>query len=140
VTDYQIYVAGGIFIKDRKVLGVRTRKRPAFIVPGGKIEAGEQPSDTLIREVKEEIGLEIKNTDFKLYGTIYEDASLGDFNKNRKMRMDAFLIMSWKGMPAAKGEVDEIRWLDSKALTNTELGSILKNHLLPDLRQQGLID
>lgn len=44
------------------------------------MEAGESPEQTLVRELKEEIGVELKNfTFFKTY-----DCTMGDIKPNRK--------------------------------------------------------
>ncbi|MBL3698716.1 NUDIX domain-containing protein [Leucobacter luti] len=42
---------------DGRVLNVRKRGTAALMLPGGKHEAGEDPRDTAVREVSEELGL-----------------------------------------------------------------------------------
>ena len=55
-------------IKDNKVVAIKYktgRKRGYYDIPGGKIEEGETPKQTAIREVMEETGLSISNTVYK---------------------------------------------------------------------------
>lgn len=61
-----IKVAVGIHIKDDEVLVV-SRKGGGYGFPGGKVDEGERIVDGLIREVKEETGLDV--TDYALLGT-----------------------------------------------------------------------
>lgn len=49
------------FDKDRKkVLLVRRRDVPIWVIPGGGIEPGETPEEGAIREAKEETGFDVK--------------------------------------------------------------------------------
>ena len=52
-------------IKDNKVVVTKykegNKKAGYYEIPGGKIEEGETPEQTAIREMKEETGLKIKN-------------------------------------------------------------------------------
>jgi len=52
----------GIVFEDGKVW-LRKNERDEWELPGGKIEQGEQPSETVARELKEELGfdVEVKN-------------------------------------------------------------------------------
>lgn len=55
-------------IKDNKVVAIKYktgRKRGYYDIPGGKIEEGETPKQTAIREVMEETGLSISNPVYK---------------------------------------------------------------------------
>lgn len=55
-------------IKDNKVVAIKYktgRKRRYYDIPGGKIEEGETPKQTAIREVMDETGLSISNPVYK---------------------------------------------------------------------------
>lgn len=61
-------------IKDNKVVVTKykqgNRKEGYYDIPGGKIEEGEIPKQTAIREMKEETGIDIKNLKYKGIMTI----------------------------------------------------------------------
>src|SRR5476649_797024 len=55
-----IRIAAALLIgSDGQTLLVRKRGTQAFMQPGGKIDAGEQPAEALARELHEELGLRI---------------------------------------------------------------------------------
>lgn len=57
----QIAVSAGIF-RDGKILLVRRAREPSngvYTFPGGRVEFGESLTEALLREVREETGLEI---------------------------------------------------------------------------------
>lgn len=60
-----------IIIKDKKVAMVYSSKYDYYKFPGGGIEANESKIDALIRETKEETGLEIIKDSIKEYGYVY---------------------------------------------------------------------
>jgi ADP-ribose pyrophosphatase YjhB (NUDIX family) len=49
-----------IFDSDKKILLCHRRDYDLWNLPGGTLEAGESPWEAVIREVKEETGLEVK--------------------------------------------------------------------------------
>lgn len=55
-----------LIVKDKKVLMGKKGNRPghflndAWHFPGGKSDAGETPGQTVVREMKEELGMDIK--------------------------------------------------------------------------------
>lgn len=52
---------GWVHVRDGRLLGVRTRGRDRFYLPGGKPEPGESPEQALTREVQEELGLALRD-------------------------------------------------------------------------------
>lgn len=48
---------------ERKVFAVNHRKANMWLFPGGHIEANELPKDNVVREIKEELGLDISFAD-----------------------------------------------------------------------------
>lgn len=49
-----------VLVKDSKILVQRDRNGNEYALPGGHIKIGETLEDGLIRETKEEIGVDIK--------------------------------------------------------------------------------
>lgn len=60
--DHRHLGAYGLIIKDDKILLIKKNSGPydgLLDLPGGTIEMGEKPHDTLIRELKEEVGINV---------------------------------------------------------------------------------
>lgn len=67
------FTASAIIIDNGKVLLVNHKKLGVWIYPGGHIEENETPDQTVMREVKEETGLDVEIIGKK-------DKSLSDYN------------------------------------------------------------
>ena len=61
-------IARGVCVKDGKVLLCRGKGQPSTYLPGGHIEFGETGAEALVREMKEETGLD--STAGKLVGVV----------------------------------------------------------------------
>jgi len=125
-----INVAAGIILKGNKVL---VAKRPndkhqggLWEFPGGKMEKDESPFQALVRELKEELGIRIKDA-----------RPLKDLNyqySDKKVRLFFFTINSFEGQ--AKGlEGQQIQWVELQKLHLLEFPAA--NQVIVNLLQHG---
>jgi 8-oxo-dGTP diphosphatase len=77
--------------------------------PGGKVEAGEEPEEALIRELHEELGIEIAQAD--LVPLTFASHAYPDFH----LLMPVYLCKQWRGSIAAQ-ENQELLWVKPDAL------------------------
>ena len=63
-----------IFIKDRKVLSTLSKGKDTWYIPGGKRDSNETDEEALIREVKEELTVDLKPATIRHYGTFEAQA------------------------------------------------------------------
>jgi len=49
-----------LYLKDGKILSTLSKGKDTYYIPGGKREQGETDEETLIRECKEELSIDIK--------------------------------------------------------------------------------
>ena len=125
----------GIIIKNRKLLMCRKHNEPHFIMPGGKVIEGETPEQTLRRELREELNVELKS--FKPFKT-WEAEHFRD--KDKIVRMETFFV-EIEGEPKATNEINEIAWIDSDyKKKGLKVASIDEDYLIPELKKLNLID
>jgi len=77
--------------------------------PGGKVEAGELPEQTLIRELKEELGIDV--TQACLAPLTFASHSYRDFH----LLMPLWICRRWEGIVTAR-EGQELAWVRPQRL------------------------
>lgn len=53
------FAVAGYLIKNRKILLIHHKKLNMWLPPGGHVDEGETPDETLLREFKEELGINV---------------------------------------------------------------------------------
>jgi 8-oxo-dGTP diphosphatase len=99
-----VRAAGGIVVRDGRLLLVHRPKYDDWTFPKGKAEPGETDEECAVREVEEETGLRCE-LGAELPSTYYTD-SRGRPKQVRWWRMEPVA-----GAFTPTDEVDEIRWL-----------------------------
>ncbi|MEK6909452.1 MAG: NUDIX domain-containing protein, partial [Candidatus Aenigmatarchaeota archaeon] len=61
-------------IEDRKILVTRSKGKDVWYIPGGKREQGESDQEALIREIREELSVDLILETIKYVGTFKAQA------------------------------------------------------------------
>lgn len=125
---------GAIILKDKKILVQRKKNgRAECIIPGGKRELGETDLETLCRELKEEMTVDVDVASF--FGEYDDIACFSD----KKIHVRAYLTTIIGEIQCAN-EIKEAIWIDrGYKEQGIQVGNILGEHIIPALIEQGLM-
>ncbi|WP_082393059.1 NUDIX hydrolase [Nocardia arizonensis] len=93
-------------VENGRVLAVRTEGRDAFYLPGGKPESGETLARALVREVREELGVDIDENGITPEVTI---TAAAHGRPGVLVEMHCFRAPG-RGTPAPAAEIAEMAW------------------------------
>lgn len=122
-----------LYLLDGQVLGTRSKGKDKYYIPGGKREGDESDLETLIREVKEELSVDIVPDSAKLYG-VFEAQAHGKA-EGVLVRMTCYTA-AFSGQLAADSEIAEIVWLGYGDMDRV---SPVDRLIFEDLRARGLL-
>ena len=85
-------------------------------LPGGHIDNGESSAEALVRELEEELGVQIEPPPGPPWMTL----------RAGNVELDLYLVDSWRGEPrnAAPEEHDDIRWFAGDDLKHLDLADV----------------
>ncbi|KWX70167.1 NUDIX hydrolase [Paenibacillus jilunlii] len=123
-----------IVISEGRVLGARSQGKDTYYFPGGKRESGETDVQTLIREVKEELSVDILSDTVTPFGS-FEAAAHGKA-EGVQVKMACFTA-DYTGELTPASEIAEIAWL---AYEDRERVSAVSRMIFDQLYKQKLLN
>lgn len=134
---YDIEKAAAVILDNRRAILTRSKGKDVFVPPGGKLEGDETQVQALIRELKEELGIDVTEDDLEFVDNFYAEAAGGS---GKSLKMGVWMVSRYSGDISAQSEVEELARVSSELPEGMEVGSIFKHNVIPHLKQQGLID
>ena len=123
-----------IHTKDGKILSTLSKGKSTYYIPGGKREGFESDHQTLIREIKEELNVDIVLDTVEYLG-VYEAQSDGDVEGVRII-MTSY-ISDYVGELKASSEIDRFEW---HTMSDIKKVSAVDKIIYLDLFSRGLIE
>jgi len=122
-----VKVVAAIITKDDKVFATQRGYgdfKDGWEFPGGKVEEGERPEDAIVREIREELGAEIKVTGFLTtvehdYPTFH--LSMDCFWAELKDGTEMVLLEHEAAKWLAMNELDSVAWLPADVKVVSEI-------------------
>jgi len=118
-------------VRDGQLLTVRKAGSSRFMLPGGKIDPGESPREAAVREVMEEVGVDVCG----------QGSALGRFHDVAANEPDSWVDatvfvtdLEPSHAPTPLAEIAEQRWLALDDDLPSDLAPLLRNHVVPALR------
>lgn len=123
-----------VHLLDKKVLVTLSKGKDKWYIPGGKREAGETDERALIREVKEELTVDLIPSTIKYYETFEAQAHAKP--EGTIVRMTCYTA-EYRGKLLASSEIDKVDYFDYASKEKTSLVDYL---IFDDLKQKGLLE
>ena len=121
-----ITVSAAIILNTKNEILVARKKGTNFYMQiGGKLEKDETPETSLIREIKEEIGLDAQITHY--YGCFNTQAAN---EENFKLKAYLFLVETL-GNAQACAELEDLKWIDCYNSQELPLAPLTEKIVLP---------
>lgn len=112
------------------LLIVRKKGGEFFTLPGGKIEENENPTEALLRELREELGIALKADDFEFLGK-HQTKAANEANSivigNIFMLKDRLVNENMH----SHAEIEEVVWMSKSNWSTYKLAHLLKEFVLP---------
>lgn len=123
-----------IEIQDKKILQTLSYGKDKWYTPGGKREPGESDEQALIREVKEELLVDIILSTIKFYG-VFEAQAHGK-PEGTVVRMTCYTA-KYNGVLSPSSEIEKIDWF---GYSKREDVAPVDKLIFDDLKSKSLID
>ncbi|MDW3191367.1 MAG: NUDIX domain-containing protein [Cytophagales bacterium] len=122
-----------IDLENGQILGTRSKGKTTFYLPGGKRDPGESDEQALIREIKEELNVDLLTDTIDYLGTFQAQADGKAAGVTVKMTC---YTANYDGIPAPTSEIEEIRWL---TYLDIDLVSEVDKKIFDFLKEKGML-
>ncbi|KGE19112.1 NAD(+) diphosphatase [Paenibacillus wynnii] len=110
-----------------RVLLIQQYNRPDYILVAGYIDKGENAEETLIREVKEEVGLEVVSSEYMR--TLY-------FEPSNTLMLNYICVVDSEDLSNVSSEVDKAVWFNlEEAAAAIKKNSLAETFLLSVIKK-----
>ena len=123
-----------LYVKDEKILSTRSKGKDKYYLPGGKREGDEADLETLAREIREELSVDLVEATARFYGTF--EAQAHGKEEGILVKMTCYTA-EFEGEPKADSEIAEVVWLTCRDMESV---SPVDKLIFGDLRERGLLD
>lgn len=110
-----------------RLLVVRKTGTAAFMQPGGKPERGESASETLSRELAEELGIRVNPEDLRARGSFTAPAAN---EPGFLVVADVFDVDIGSQQPVVGAEIAELRWVAPADAGHLEIAPLAREYFL----------
>jgi 8-oxo-dGTP diphosphatase len=115
---------------DERILVVRKRGTSKYMLPGGKIEAGESPAEAAVRELHEEVGADLEPESLAFLGEWTAPAA----NEAGLSVHGHIFEHPWLDGLAVRAEIEDLLWLHpDEMVMRDDLAPLLVTRVLPAL-------
>lgn len=123
-----------LYLQNGNILSTLSKGKDVYYLPGGKREGQETDVETLVRECKEELDIDIKPDTIKYYGTFKAQAH--GKAEGVIVKMTCYMA-EYQGELKVSSEIQEIKWLNYKDLDKI---SPVDKLIFKDLYGKGLLE
>jgi len=123
-----------LYIRDGKLLSARSKGKVLFYIPGGKREQGESDEQALVREIKEEISVDLVSSSIK-YAQTFKAPADGK-GSDIFVKLTCYFA-DFEGQLSPDAEIEEIDFIAYADKGLCSLGSI---KVMDWLKEQDLIN
>ena len=126
----RIHVSAAVIVDgDGRLLVVRKAGTTSFMQPGGKPEHGETASETLSRELAEELGIRVSPHDLQSLGAFTAAAAN---EPGFLVVADVFAADIGTQRPVVGAEIAELRWITRADADRLEIAPLAREYFLPE--------
>lgn len=109
--------------------------RKKYLMPGGKFENGESDEECLKREIMEELGTEVEEGSLEFIAD-YTDVAASHPDRDVLIKLYKGRLL---GEPAPNSEIGALHWLGKEDVENNMASAIIRNKIIPDLVERGVL-